>query len=469
MADHNEQPTVEDIQDEIKHLEVTWENTKEVWKDTDLYTSLKFPIWRDEHKESRGDYHPSTAHNIVNHASDQNIAHLPVVQRNPVDPESSDSKESAHRASSALKQILMDSALHSPGGNPWRMLFKHLIGYGYGNIELSLDLSGPIGQRKMPGNWNPIRLEAVHPGRLLIDPLERVPLVAVRLKNYRVRDLKELMSRNSRLTHFNDHFDYKGRKPWEEVKVAVHWTSKWQTLVERGGDMLFSKKNAWGFVPVAAGYSGFGMEQTDMEKADPKWLAEGILDYIKDSIKMEAQSMIAQHTNLMTAAFSNYGTSQNPATFNKALDTGSILMGEEADFWKLKIDDLPRHIFEGARAFSRDIERGSMSPALMGERTPGITTMGEVALQHDIQIRKFSGPTQQVEYIASLIVSWISQLVDRLPQLKGGIGANGKVLTREDIEHSYHGNATFPILNQPASSCLCSVEPIPSSRGCAEM
>jgi hypothetical protein len=73
--------------------------------------------------------------------------------------------------------------------------------------------------------------------------------------------------------------------------------------------------------------------------------------------------------------------------------------------------------------------------------------MGEAALQNDIQMRMFSAPSQQEEYLISIIASWILQLVARLPQLKGGIGARGHVLKKADIGRFFHVDVTFPVLN----------------------
>jgi hypothetical protein len=448
MADQDD--TLEqEIDDHVDHLRKTWEVALKNWIDTDVYHQLNFPVWGGSnaraHALSRGEFRPGTAHNIINHAADQNLAHVPVVKRDSIDPDSDRAKEAANHVEIGVKNILIDAAKRAMSPT-FKQLFKHLISYGYGPVELSLDFSGGNEQRKVPGHWNPVRIEAIHPGRVLIDPLEKIPRSAIVIKKYTIQDLQILMDQNKRLKHFNP-LKVAGRKKFDEIEVLIDWDMKRQVLKEVDGPILYSKPNSWGFVPFAHGFGGRGMEPTKMDNNDPSFLAEGILDFIKDTLRLQAQTMTGEQTMFMDYIYGPYGTTQDPAKLVASLETGNVLQGDKEDYWKLGIDTVPAGLFEHGRRLEADIERSTMSPGLMGSRSPGITTMGEAALQNDIQMRMFSAPSQQEEYLISIIASWILQLVARLPQLKGGIGARGHVLKKADIGRFFHVDVTFPVLN----------------------
>ena len=446
MARDSERPSGQEIDDKIEYLTRVWRDSRTNWADTDTYIQLEFEVWKKEQAANRGEFHPSTAHNIINHASDQNLAHLPTVRRDPIDPDKDSDKEAANRVEEAMKHVLMDSAMKSMKGPPWKQLFKHLNAYGYGPLKLELDLSEPVSARAHPGHWNPVRFEATHPGRVLIDPLSKVPDSAVDMIQMSVGKLERLLERKKNLKHYNG-FERGTRNKWDILDLAVDWTMDWTSMKEIGKEPIYQQPNTWKIVPFTHAFAGYGIEPTVLNKHDPKHLAEGILDPVKDTLRMQAQSMTGQQTLIMDQIYAPYGTSADATALTRALDTGEVLRGDKEQYWKLGIDQLPRGVFEHGQKLENDIQRGTMAPSLMGERTPGISTIGEAALLNDIQMRKFSALTQQIEAMASILASWILQLVDRVPQLKGGIGANGHALMRKDIKKFHHVNVSFPVLN----------------------
>jgi|6_EtaG_2_1085325.scaffolds.fasta_scaffold03241_3 hypothetical protein len=442
-----ERPTAKEIDEKVFHyLHTIWRDTHANMEDNDTYIDLSYNVWdRDDQRKSRGQFRPSTPKNIVNHASDQFLAHIPDVNRDPIDVDKDESEEDSNNVAVGLKHVMMDAARRAVKGNPWKQTGKYFSAHGYGVLELALDFTGPREDRRFPGFWNPVRLEALHPSRVLMDPDEKIPTFATKRFTMNLKQLKALLRQKH--ASIVDEFDPKNRAPWEDVALYLDWDMDWVTLKEPGERILYQQRNTWGLVPYLGVYAGFGMEKTSMATNDASFLAEGILQPVKGSIKMQAQGMTAKHYSLMDSIYAPYG-SENPDAMLQSLDTGAILPGREDEYWKLRVQELPRNLFEAGRETDRDIERGTMSPSLFGENRPGVTTVGQTAIENDTAMRKFSGPSQQVEFMATTIGSWILRLVDKLPQLKGGIGANGHAITRGDIGHRYHCDIGFPVLNQ---------------------
>ena len=82
-----ERPTAKEIDEKVFHyLHTTWRASHANWADNDTYIDLSYNVWDDEgQRKTRGQFRPSTPKNIVNHASDQFLAHIPDVNRDPID------------------------------------------------------------------------------------------------------------------------------------------------------------------------------------------------------------------------------------------------------------------------------------------------------------------------------------------------------------------------------------------------
>ena len=87
---------------------------------------------------------------------------------------------------------------------------------------------------------------------------------------------------------------------------------------------------------------------------------------------------------------------------------------------------------------------GTYSSALAGVRQAGVTTVGQQAILNTAGMRTFSAPAMQREHMASIIGSRVLQLVDSVSELSGGIGANGKTLTKSLISSVYDVDVRFP-------------------------
>ena len=461
MPDFNERPTLTFLSAHQTHLEDTWRETRANWRDTDLFRQLQYEVWLGPGGQSdsstRGEYRPPTARTIIDASADQFTALIPKIRRQPLS-NSEDARLVADVVEVALKSIMTDAIEHSME-NPWRLLGKHFNAYGYGIMELELDFES---EQSAPAFWNPVRLDAISPGRVLIDPLEKEPNAAIKIFTMPAVDVVAMMKSKRRLRHVGK-FDMSGRQPWETITLTKHWTGKngWMTVRESGGDILFQQKNLWGFVPFTHAFAGYGMEPV----SDPsrplgmrlQFKAEGLLDGLKPTLRMQAQSQTGKHRMEMDQAFAPY-ISNFPEEMRKALEEGTIAHGQALDYAKMQIQDVPRWMFQRGVELQQFIDQSVGGAAQGGIRQPGVDTVGQEAILNNEMRRKFIGSSMQQEHMASILVGWIMRLTDKLVTLRKGIGAHGDHLTRSAIAGHYDARATFevsdPVFEQQRKSSL---------------
>lgn len=449
MPDYNERPVLKFLISHEKFYEDMWAPARSNWRDTDKYHQGNFDIWTNgAHANTRGQYRPPTARTIIDHTADQFTALIPTVHREPMN-DSDTARVAADNIEVAVKAVLMDAALHSMA-NPWRLLGKHFNAYGYGVKEIDLVGIAPAlkATRPRPSYWNPVRMEAVNPGRVLLDPLEKIPNSAIKICQMTAQAVADLVKSKKGLKYVEP-FDMGDRDPWELMTIVRQWTGAngWLTVREAGGSILYQQKNTWGFVPFAHAFAGYGMEPSSLDGNDPKYMAQGLLDPIKGALRIQAQSHTAKHTMVIEQAYAPYGTSADREEFVKGIDQGGVIQGQEFDYWKLKIQDVPRWVFESGRETDETIERSVGASARGGLRQPGVDTIGQQAILNNQMRRKFMGPSIQQEHIASIEAGWILRLVDNLSTLKDGIGAHGKRVSRADIGGNYDISVTFDPLD----------------------
>ena len=450
------------------HYKDIWSETHEKWRVLDDYYNLSWEIWGRAFQNLRSTYHPSRARSVVDHANDALMNFFPRVRRDPVG-ETDSHKDSAARVAGGLKAILNDSALEETMLT-WKQIGHNFVHLGYAVVDgPTLDFEDlPIKPKaKKDGesnedfeiretlyqanrrNWNPVRIRPTHPASVLMDPLQKKPREAIKITEHYADDLHELSTRKkARLKGNGDILDMRGMQPYEKLELIEYWNMGYHIVKVKGGQHLYTEKNTYRFVPFAHAYAGFGMEQTDYKENDPKYLAVGLLDPIKETLTLQAQSHSAKHTLLMRTAYALEGTTQDPEEVAQMRAEGKLMQGESSDYWIMDTQQVPASMFQEDRQFDTDIELGTFSSALGGRRQQGVSTVGQEAILNNNALRKFAGTSVQHEHLASITAGRILQLIDIVPRLKDGIGSNGEHIRRSDIYHAYHAHVSFEI-NDP--------------------
>jgi hypothetical protein len=180
------------------------------------------------------------------------------------------------------------------------------------------------------------------------------------------------------------------------------------------------------------------------EGGDPYNFAQGILTPNKETIRKRTQEISAFHQMLLRSAFAPMGTSRDPMTLAQAIQNEGILEGDMQDFWVMNTPDIPGWMQNIRAGTDSTLELGTYSSALAGQRQAGVTTVGQQAILNTAGLRIFSGVAMQREHLASIVGSRILQLVDNVSELASGIGANGKSLSKSQINGVYGVQVVFP-------------------------
>ena len=465
MIDREEAPTREQIDEENFFLTNLWAKAHSKWRTRDSFYHRTYGVWPAEY-EDRATFRPSTPTNVVDHAIDTQMSFDPRVSREPVGT-GEQHKNDADEVEVTVKAILDDAALQEPV-LPWEQAGRHMIHYGYSVEQLSLYQLGhrPHEPERENGEdeeafkgrqlvyradqkfWNPVRIMAPHPARVLMDPLQKQPLSAIHHYNMTARDLHKMSLSKKRSFITSDVFDMKGRKEWDIIELMAHWTPEWLTVKigsspEKRGEIIWQQPNTWGFVPFVHGFSGWGMEPVDLNDVDPSYLAKGILESIMDSVRAEAQNLSAQHTIVIESAYTP-PWAINPERYAEALNSGEIYEGDgRLETGQLPTKDVPQWLFRSGEGIHLDIQRNFPSDVLGGMRQSGVSTVGQQALLSNAGNRKFMSPSTQLAQMATVTTQRMLRLVNTVSELSDGIGASGKYLTRKILHGSHYATVKF--------------------------
>ena len=473
-----DEPTPTVIDSYRSHLKEVWTNAHRKWEQYDSYYFRSYSVWDGEESHTRpGWLKPARPTSLVDNAVDHQLASEPTPHRHPARA-SEESRANADRVEEALKAILDEAALLEPSLT-WKQEGKNLVHLGYSIHELGLDSNvlqrraneptkGPEdsdddfkANQRLHDHYRrtamPFRTRAPHPARILLDPWEKRPRIAIRHARRFSQDLHELtMARKGRGRPV-DVWEVRNNRPFELILVDEYWTECWHAMMASGyvagtgreystmKKMLFVEKNTWGFVPYAHAYAGFGQEPTDSDRIDPANLAVGILDSVMGDLRAQAQAVSGRHNALMDATFNPIGTRMGAEELRDQLDQGDIVeMQDRGDVWRMDIPQLPRWMFQTEEWLSRDIEEGTFSRALAGVREQGVSTVGQQAILSTAAGRKFVSVARQLEHLASVAGSQILQLIDILDL---NLTVKGKIIRPSYIESDYSVDISFDLVD----------------------
>ena len=415
-------------------------------------------------------YKPMRARSTVDHAVDHQLAHAPSVHRLPAG-EGEEHKRRADRVEPALRAILNEAAALETSLT-WKQVGKHLLLYGYAVVETSVDGDCLARRRNKPRKlraestedfdmrirvWEhqrktmmPFRTVAHHPARILLDPLRKDPRMGVRHDYRTAYDLYLLTKtradqKNKGRKGVEVHIYEYDDNPYKMVECDEYWSEEWHAMATSAGDMLFVERNSWGFIPYAHAFAGYGQEPTEQEEFNPSFLAVGILDHARDTLKAQAQESAARHNAVIEAAFNPMVTTGDAADLQEQRARGDILeVANRGEVGWMEVQQLPRYVFESEAWIDRDLELGTYARSLAGVREQGVSTVGQQAILSTAASRKFSTASKQLEHLASRSGQHILRLIDTM---KLSLLVSGYEISPTDIERDYQIQVSFELVD----------------------
>ena len=450
----------------LEELRTRWSEAHNRWIKADLYYNRRFSVWPQN--PDRPSLRPPTARNIVDHAVDTQIGHIPSVTRVPVG-EGDVHRQDADRLEVGLKAVL-ENAQHAETVLPYKLLAKHLTLYGYG-VLYGPTLSDPYQMmREEPKqdsypdeefrirrrvwehqrrNWNPIRIQAPHPTQVFLDPAEKDPTFGIYIKRIAAKDLKTHIEKRSLDVPKGPRDWLYQRADYEILDVLEYWTAETHTVMFQNGEILWKDVNTWGIVPFQHGFSGWGMDFSYGYETN-QWsyaanMSVGILEPLYDFIDADAQGTSAYHTLLIAAAFSPLA-SKNPDGLLKAIAGGTMVQGVPEDHGVVKmVPDLDPTITQVSQKIEDDIQLTVPTRVLSGGHEPGVSTVGQTAIMSQAARRKYDTIAFQMQDMVSLAARKILHLIDTSRALEGRIGAAGNEITKKAIHGVYDCLVTFEV------------------------
>ena len=469
LPEQEPKPTVDSIRTHRKYLYDLWSDARAKWADIDRYYNRTFALW-PENMDRPDWYKPMRARSTVDHAVDHQLAHAPSVHRLPAG-EGEEHKRRADRVEPALRAILNEAAALETSLT-WKQVGKHLLLYGYAVVETSVDGDCLARRRNKPRKlraestedfdmrirvWEhqrktmmPFRTVAHHPARILLDPLRKDPRMGVRHDYRTAYDLYLLTKtradqKNKGRKGVEVHIYEYDDNPYKMVECDEYWSEEWHAMATSAGDMLFVERNSWGFIPYAHAFAGYGQEPTEQEEFNPSFLAVGILDHARDTLKAQAQESAARHNAVIEAAFNPMVTTGDAADLQEQRARGDILeVANRGEVGWMEVQQLPRYVFESEAWIDRDLELGTYARSLAGVREQGVSTVGQQAILSTAASRKFSTASKQLEHLASRSGQHILRLIDTM---KLSLLVSGYEISPTDIERDYQIQVSFELVD----------------------
>ena len=306
-------------------------------------------------------------------------------------------------------------------------------------------------------SWNPLRFRAPHPSRVLMDPYERNPSIAVIRERLSVKDirglLEELRENDLEGIDVNEQIALPDEN-YRRLVVAERWSADWHSMHlgadgDALGEQLFIEPNVWGFVPYVHGFAGFGQEKTDEDTdGSPLTLAQGLLDGVLSSLRVQAQSFSAKHYALIVRSYLRMTVNPDKADSAEiaeqiAQEDAIMEVDPEAiDF--LKYPAWERGLLEIDKVVEGDITLGTFVQDVAGVRQQGVSTVGQQAILSMAGHRKFEPVLRQLNYMATVLGRNTLRLVDRMQE---DITANGHTLKVSQIRNDYNIIAEFEVVD----------------------
>ena len=452
-----------------EHLKGVWSRAHAHWStiiDPWLWGTAE--IWSSG--SARSQYVPSTARNIIEHASDTQLVWEPKLHRKPTTTGRSAEKD-ADAIESGLFAVFLDSMLREPT-LAFKDAGKFMGSYGYAVIEGPLiDFEDrpdkptktrgmseedfkwkEIDYKNSVNTWNPIRIRAPHPSQILLDPNERQPKSAIKHGNRYIKDILAMVDgvrkRDRKAEFIISEADMKrlipdGMNPFLLGYVTELWEQDEHHLVYLNQSLIV-EKNRWGFVPYNHAFAGFGLRRSSDVNNDPFWLAQGLLDPVLSGLKTQAQAMSAKQNALIERSYLRMRTQGDASELSAQLaQEDAIIEGsDEIDF--IRYPDLERALFQIGNEIDQDIEMGTFSRAVAGHRQQGVSTVGQQAILSTAATRRFANTNKQLNMMATVVAQNILRLVDRYGE---SIKVGNEVLDPKTINHDYNIVAEFQTLD----------------------
>ena len=444
LGDARTPPSEGDISQAREYLQRRWNNAHQAFDSVDAHYHTENSVW--EPGSRRAQFKAPYAQEIIDNASDQALAITPKFHREPVG-RGEPHVEDATSVELGLSSLFYDSALKETY-LPWREANSYLMGYGYVVVEAPIYMPDQGG---LTSQGNPFRIQVPHPATVLLDPDEKSPTVALKLTKMTVGELVALSKRKVEQgrkfasVYEPERGHGEDANPFALVDTWDFYDERWHVKMLASGGVIYSEPNPAGFIPFVHAFSGWGLRPRD-GNGDPVYQARGMLTpAVQRTIQIKQQGDSARQEVLMRYAYSarRISRQQDAEEVAQAEAQQGFVYGDQDEFGDTNPKELPRWLYQQDSLTDDILERSTLARRLGGMREQGVDTVGQQAILDTSAGRRFTAPEIQMEHLASVVAQRMLYLIDVVPQLTGGVWAQGHKITRSMIHENYDVQVAF--------------------------
>lgn len=485
--DPTKRPDEQEIRRFVAHYEEVFSGALTEWAEADSYYLGEYGLWTDLKDEkleaTRPNYHSARAAAVIDQATDAISTFAPIITRPPTGKTKAD-VDAANRVENSASDLLVDSFVLG-GDHAAKKTAQSGIIYNYLLTSVGLDTSGmsdkPVKRESETAGdfeertdlweqqrqgWNPLRIDALRPGEVLMDPMVKNPPVAVRRYRLIADDaaalslkMAERQARRKReSTAQEPMFKVDNGKEYDKLDLIEFNSTGWWGVLQKTGSWLFPpEENRNGFQKWVHAWGGGGLTPVKADGFETKYMARGFLKAVMDDLRMFDQATAAVHRLLMRAAFARTGFdgAQEEGIQQMA---GNLLTGPKDAWWTEVSPTLPPQVFQHMEAVLNDIRMGTFDPQVGGFRQAGIDTATQQILLSDASQRKFVVLNTQMGGVFSIQMSNMLHLAVNIMDEDAfaidslSVGANP--LKKKDIGQNFRIFVTFENIDPVVSAQL---------------
>src|SRR3990167_6260840 len=411
VFDPKARPTKELINKQSEYL------TNQVWKESyglmkkawqfyaqeyDIWASLR--IDNPEEAGSRPLYCAPVATAKIDQAVDSVFSATPKFHKPPAGDGDSH-KDRANRVEKALQDLFEDGFTWNPLGYPPRMNQNHLLLYNYTQLFVGLNplVLEPKPER-MEGEdqedfehrervWensrhtsNPFIIEVTKPDEVLMNPMEKVPSIAIRRKQMHAYELHNITTTKTKKLDVLKVFEIE-KDAYEKVEVEEWWSPFYVAVRKKDGDVLWVEKNDWGFQPHMHTF-GIGATAPIGQNFNPKYLInKGLLFPMMETILLHDQTYVAHHNVNQRKAWARLGSEGEAAQLAEQM-RGRYLEGDPEKQWLELTPELGAQSFTELERLDQLLEESGFSKQAAGFPSSDIDTATQAVILSEATGRK---------------------------------------------------------------------------------
>lgn len=462
-------PTPKEIQQAADHWTGVWEPAHTHWEEVDQFYTQTVDIWQGAAgSKNKPNYQTPRITTAINDAADNQLAFSPTIHISNKNQNEAD-KERADRLERFFSAVLRNSAMLSTT-IPFKQAGRRFVAYGYSvmdGMRVDPSIRGPKPKQKKGEDqedfeareqeWrdnqvgmNPFRYDAPHPARVLMDPLQKQPDIAIIKRPMHAFDLDALSRMKKRNRKDATIWEMGQRDPYDSIDILELWTPKYHSLMTEEGTMVFTERNMWGFQPAVGAFAGWGLDPTNQDsfKDTTKFLAQGIASPVLKVERLRLQERAAVHNIIQRAAWVRRISSLGPDETEAALAGDVVSVDNNQEVWKWEdLPDMPQWVMQVGADTRAEVEQATNTASLGGQRQVGVSTVGQQAILDNRAQQTFISPSLQLDHFGSIIVNRTIQLISKLPEWWGpSITIEGITVKPEDVRGA-SAQVRFQIVN----------------------